>query len=170
MTCQFGPADWQLVLVEAIYEHCGPCEYDYLVCAQETKRRARVPASLLEQPWQCVCCKKPFATEAQCKYHEQYQCGMATSNPCDCKSLDTISARTKADEIWPIYKVKYDKEYDAAEDKKRFETFKQNVKKIAENNKKWDAGGKQNCMSIGRGADSADKDDPNEEIIVIESN
>lgn len=135
MSCEFGPNDWQLVLVEAIYSPCGQCEQEYLVRDLSTVRRARIPAALLQQPWQCVHCRKPFPTDLQCQLHEQYACVT-----CNCQSLDPISLRTNTSELWPIYKAKYNKTYNPFEDKKYFEIFKENVKKIAEHNQKFESG------------------------------
>lgn len=67
--------------------------------------------------------------------HEQYACVT-----CNCQSLDPISLRTNTSELWPIYKAKYNKTYNPFEDKKYFEIFKENVKKIAEHNQKFESG------------------------------
>lgn len=86
--------------------------------------------------------------------HEQYAC-----ISCNCHSLDPISIHTNATELWPIYKAKYNKTYPPAEDKKHFAVFKENVKKIAEHNQKYDRGEEQSFKAIGRGVDGDGDDD-----------
>lgn len=152
MSCQFRPRDWQLVLVEAIYPQCGSCEDEYLVRDLSSVRRARVPGTLLYQPWQCNNCQKPFPTEQERFLHEEYAC-----QTCNCQLLDPISIHTNAAALWPIYKAKYNKAYDPNADEKLFKIFKENVKKIGERNQKYDKGAEQTWTAIGRGADDQSK-------------
>lgn len=64
------------------------------------------------------------------------QCDELDGSACGCWKLDCIS-NFKAEELWPIFKVKYNKNYSQCEDQRRFQIFKQTVEEAAKKENKF---------------------------------
>lgn len=55
---------------------------------------------------------------------------------CNCSKLDCV-ANYQAEELWPIFKAKFNKYYDPCEDQQHFQIFKQTVEEASKNENKF---------------------------------